>query len=201
MLIRTTGSERAAVPRRLVVGISGASGAPIAIELLQEMKNFPEWETHVVISSAAEYTIKSETDYSLAEVQELATKVYSPQDIGGAIASGTYKTDGMVVVPCSMKTLAAIANGHADNLLARAADVTIKEQRKLVLVTREAPLSPIHLNNMLTLARLGIVILPPVLTFYNQATTVADMVRHIVGKILGNFGLDIAGFKRWGEDQ
>ena len=129
----------------------------------------------------------------------LATRCHPPGDLGALIASGTFKTRGMVVVPASMKTVAGIATGYADNLLLRAADVTLKERRRLVLVPREAPLSSIHLRNLLTLSDLGAVILPPVLTFYNQPASVEDMTRHIVGRILDVFDLELPGFRRWGD--
>lgn len=189
-------------PKRLIVGISGASGAIIGIELLQTMRmQFPEWETHLVISSGARRTIEYETSYSIQEVESLATNCHPLEDVGASIASGTFKTAGMVVVPCSMKTVAGIASGFSTNLLLRAADVIIKERRKLVLVARESPLSAIHLHNMNTVASAGAMILPPVLTFYNHPQTIEDMTRHIVGKILDIFDLEIGGFKRWSPDQ
>jgi 4-hydroxy-3-polyprenylbenzoate decarboxylase len=189
-------------PKRLVIGISGASGAIIGIDLLNTMrKQFPEWETHLVISSGARRTIEHETSYSIQEVESLATKCHPLDDVGASIASGTFKTAGMVVVPCSMKTVAGIASGFSTNLLLRAADVIIKERRKLVLVARESPLSAIHLHNMNTVASAGAIVLPPVLTFYNHPQTIEDMTRHIVGKILDIFDLEIGGFKRWSPDQ
>jgi polyprenyl P-hydroxybenzoate/phenylacrylic acid decarboxylase-like protein len=184
-------------PQRLVIGMSGASGAPLCIELLRAMRAFPEWETHLVISEGAQRTIELETDLSMAEMTALATQCHPLDDVAASISSGTFKTAGMVVVPCSMKTLAGIAHGFSENLLLRAADVVIKERRRLVLVTREVPLSPIHLANMLTLSQLGAVILPPMLSFYNRPQTILDMTHHIVGKILDCFGLDAACFRRW----
>jgi len=185
-------------PKRMVVGISGASGAILGIELLKTMRQqFPSWETHLVISAGARRTIQLETSYSLEEVQSLATKCHPIEDVGASIASGTFKTEGMVVVPCSMKTVAGVAGGFSTNLLLRAADVVIKERRKLVLVTRESPLSSIHLHNMNVVASAGAIVLPPVLTFYNHPETIEDMTRHIVGKILDVFQLEIVGFERW----
>jgi len=185
-------------PKRMVVGISGASGAILGIELLKTMRQqFPSWETHLVISAGARRTIQLETSYSLEEVQSLATKCHPIEDVGASIASGTFKTEGMVVVPCSMKTVAGVASGFSTNLLLRAADVVIKERRKLVLVTRESPLSSIHLHNMNVVASAGAIVLPPVLTFYNHPETIEDMTRHIVGKILDVFQLEIVGFERW----
>ena len=129
----------------------------------------------------------------------LAHKVYDIKDIGASIASGTYKTEGMIVVPCSMKTVSGIACGYSDNLLLRAADVTIKERRNLVVVARECPFSQIHLKNMLYLAELGAIIMPPMVTYYNNPVSFDDMNRHIIGKILDRFGIEISGFNRWGE--
>ncbi len=186
--------------KRLIVGISGASGAEIGIQLLQAMQRQPEWETHLVISSGARRTIRLETAYSVEQVEALATHCHSLGDIGAGIASGTFKTEGMVVVPCSMKTVAGIAHGYAQNLLLRAADVVIKERRKLVLVARESPLSAIHLTNLLILANAGAVILPPVLTYYHHPATIQEMTAHIVGKILDVFGIELAEFKRWAPD-
>ncbi len=183
--------------KRLVVGLSGASGARLGIELLTQMARHPDWETHLVISKGARRTIDLETDYRVTQVEALATKTYLLHDVAASIASGTFKTAGMVVVPCSMKTVAGIAHGFSDNLLLRAADVTVKERRPLVLVTRESPLSPIHLSNMLALAKLGAVILPPVLTMYHHPNSIDDLVTHVVGKILDVFGLDVEGFQRW----
>ncbi len=186
--------------KRLVVGMSGASGAILGIELLKILKENPEWETHLVISRGAEATILQETTYKLEEVGTLADKVYSIKDIGAGIASGTFKTEGMIILPCSMKTLAGIASGYSDNLLLRAADVTIKEKRKLILAVRETPLSTIHLRNMLTLSELGAYIIPPMVTYYNKPESIEDMNHHIVAKILDKFDIEVDGFKRWGEE-
>lgn len=186
--------------KRLVVGMSGASGAILGIELLKILKENPEWETHLVISRGAEATILQETTYKIEEVAALADKVYSIKDIGASIASGTFKTEGMIILPCSMKTLAGIASGYSDNLLLRAADVTIKEKRKLILAVRETPLSTIHLRNMLTLSELGAYIIPPMVTYYNKPESIEDMNHHIVAKILDKFDIEVDGFKRWGEE-
>jgi polyprenyl P-hydroxybenzoate/phenylacrylic acid decarboxylase-like protein len=188
-----------ASPKRLVVGISGASGAEVGVQVLKALRRIPGWETHLVISHDAQHTLSEETPYSLEEVKTLASHCYAPEDVGASIASGTFKTEGMVVAPCSMKTVAGIAHGFSHNLLIRAADVTIKERRKLVLVPRETPLSPVHLGNLLTLANLGVVILPPVLTFYDHPVTIEEMVMQLVGRILDIFGLEVTGFKRWGD--
>ncbi len=183
--------------KRLVVGFSGASGAPLCLNLLRAMGQFPNWETHLVISEGAKRTLELETSSSMEELLGLATRCYELHDVAASIASGTFKTAGMAVIPCSMKTLAGIAHGFSDNLLLRAADVVLKERRKLVLVPRETPLSPIHLGNMLTLANLGAVIMPPMLSYYNRPESVEDMTRHIVGKVLDCFDLDASGFRRW----
>ena len=186
--------------KRLVVGMSGASGAILGIELLKFLKENTEWEAHLVISRGAEETILQETTYKVKELGALADKVYSIKDIGASIASGTFKTEGMIILPCSMKTLAGIASGYSDNLLLRAADVTIKEKRKLILAVRETPLSTIHLRNMLTLSELGAYIIPPMVTYYNKPESIEDMNHHIVAKILDKFGIEVDGFKRWGEE-
>ena len=183
--------------KRLVVGMTGASGVPLAIALLQAVRTFPEWETHAVCSDSFLTTMCAETELEPDSIRTIAHYVYEPRDIAAAISSGTFHTEGMVVVPCSMKTLAGIANGFSDNLILRAADVTIKERRRLVLAARESPLSPIHLRNMLSLAQLGVTILPPVLTYYNRPESIEDMTNHIVGKILAEFGMDLPAFRRW----
>lgn len=185
--------------KRLVLGMSGASGAILGIDILKTLRENPEWETHLVVSHGAELTVAEETEYKIDEVTALADKVYDIKNIGASIASGTFKTEGMVIVPCSMKTVAGIAGGYSDNLLLRAADVTIKEGRRLVVVPRESPLSVIHLRNMLALAQAGAMIIPPMITYYNKPLSLEDMNRHIVGKILDKFGIEAAGFNRWGE--
>jgi polyprenyl P-hydroxybenzoate/phenylacrylic acid decarboxylase-like protein len=181
--------------------MSGASGAILGVELLKALRAFPAWESHLVISGGARRTIEHETGMAVAEVEALATRSYPLEDIGASIASGTFKTQGMVIVPCSMKTLAGVATGYSDNLLLRAADVTLKERRNLVLVARETPLSPLHLRNMQAASDLGAILLPPVLTFYNHPFAIEDMTRHIVGKILDIFGLEMPRFQRWGESE
>ncbi len=184
--------------KRLVIGISGASGASLAIRLLHAMRVHGEdWETHLVCSDAARRTIEHETPHSQEEVQTMADVAHDIGNVGASIASGSFKTEGMVVIPCSMKTLAGIAHGYADNLLIRAADVTLKERRKLLLLTRETPLHMGHLNNMVTAASIGAVIMPPVMTHYIKPETVADLEWHIVGKALNEFGLELPQYKRW----
>jgi 4-hydroxy-3-polyprenylbenzoate decarboxylase len=186
--------------KRLVIGMSGASGAILGIDILKTLQGNPEWETNLVISHGAELTIAEETEYTLAEVIQLADNVYDIKNIGASIASGTFKTEGMIIVPCSMKTAAGVACGYSDNLLLRAADVTIKERRNLVVVPRESPLSTIHLKNLLALAKAGAMIIPPMVTYYNKPLSLEDMNRHIIGKILDKFGIEVAGFTRWGEN-
>lgn len=185
--------------KRLVVGMSGASGAILGITLLEIMQQITDWETHLIISKGAQLTIKDETEYTLDQVKELADYVYDNNNVGDALASGTFRTEGMVIIPCSMKSLAGVANGFSDNLLLRAGDVTLKEGRRLVVVPRESPLSTIHLRNMLALAQTGAMIIPPMVTYYNGPMNIEDMNRHIVGKILDKFNIEVLGFKRWME--
>lgn len=182
--------------KRLVVGISGASGVILGIEVLKALKSNPEWESHLVVSRMAEETILLETGYGMEEVASLADKAYDVCDLSASISSGTFKTEGMAIVPCSMKTVAGIACGYSGNLLLRAADVTIKEGRKLVIAARECPLSAVHLKNLLILSQLGAVIMPPMLTFYNRPQSLSDMTNHITGKILGRFGIE-HDYNRW----
>ncbi|MDD3172482.1 MAG: UbiX family flavin prenyltransferase [Herbinix sp.] len=183
--------------KRLVVGMSGASGVTLAIQLLRIMKECPDWETHLVISKGAQTTIALETDYAMNQVEQLATAVYDIGDHGGNIASGTFHTAGMIIIPCSMKTVAGIACGYSDNLLLRAADVTLKERRTLVLVPRESPLSTIHLRNMLALAEAGAFLMPPVAPYYSGVNSLEEMNLQIIGKVLDKFGIELNGFKRW----
>jgi polyprenyl P-hydroxybenzoate/phenylacrylic acid decarboxylase-like protein len=183
--------------RRLVVGVSGASCANLAVRLLTAMREQPGWETHLVITEGARRTLAHEAGAAPGDLEALATHAHALADIGASIASGTFRTAGMVVVPCSMKTLAGVAHGYSDNLLLRAADVTLKERRKLVLVARETPLGVIHLRNMLDLATQGVVILPPVLTSYHGPASIADMEDHLVGKLMAEFGMEYARFRRW----
>lgn len=182
---------------RLIIGISGASGMPLAIELLKQLKNQENIETHLIYSSAAEITLKEESDVTIEELCSLADIVYDNQNIGAAPASGSFRAKGMIIVPCSMKTVAGIASGYSDSLLLRAADVMIKERRKLVLAVRECPFSPIHLRNMYDLSMMGVVILPMMLSFYNQPKELGDCVTHLAGKILDQFEIEGCNFKRW----
>lgn len=181
---------------RLVVGMTGATGAAIGVRVLAALKELGV-ETHLVISKWARATIHMETPHSVQDVVALASKTYSERDQAAAISSGSFRVDGMIVVPCSMKTLAAIRCGYGEGLIARAADVTLKEQRKLVIVPREAPLNAIHLENMLALTRAGALMLPPMPAFYNKPKTVDDIINHTVSRILDQFGLDNDFTKRW----
>lgn len=183
---------------RLIVAISGASGAVYGIRALQALHGLGV-ETHLVLTNAALETIRLETDYKKAEVLRLATETHRIDDITSKIASGSYRTDGMLVIPCSMKTLAGIAVGYSDNLLLRAADVTIKERRRLVLVVRESPLSLIHLKNMVAVTRAGAVVLPAMPAFYDRPRTVDALIDQVVGKALDLLGVDHQLFRRWGE--
>jgi 4-hydroxy-3-polyprenylbenzoate decarboxylase len=183
--------------RRIVVGMTGATGAVLGVELLRQLQQCPDIEVHLVLSRWARATIHLETESSARDVEELADVVYSWDDQAAAISSGSFRTEGMVIAPCSMKTLAAIRTGYADGLIARAADVTLKEHRRLVLVPRETPLSEIHLDNMLTLARMGARIVPPMPAFYNHPASVGDIVNHVVARILDQFDIESPTAKRW----
>jgi len=185
------------MPRRLVVGICGATGAIYGVRLLEVLRGVAEVETHLVISKAAERTIPWETPYSVEQVAQLATVRYPVGDIGAALSSGSYQTAGMVVAPCSVKTLGAIAHGLGDNLLTRAADVTLKEHRRLALLVRETPLTLAHLRNMAACAEMGVILVPPVPAFYNHPQTIDDIVNHTVGRVLDLFAVDVGVVKRW----
>ena len=181
---------------RIVVAITGASGIIYAINLLEFLKKL-NIETHLVMSKWAIANLHTETTYSLPELESLATYIYDNNNLAASISSGSFKVDGMVVVPCSMKTLAAISHGFSENLIQRAADVSIKESRKLILVPRETPLNPIHLENMLKLSRLGVIIMPPMPGLYNQPKTLDDIINYHAGRILDQFGIEHDFIKRW----
>ena len=184
--------------KRLVVAMTGATGAIYGVRILERLREAGV-ETHLVISRWGARTLLHETAYSRAQVEALAAVAYAPADMGAAISSGSFRTDGMIVAPCSAKTLAAIAHGFGENLVHRAADVILKERRRLVLVVREAPLSDIHLENMLKLSRMGAVVLPPMPAFYNHPRSVSDVVDHTVARVLDQFGLHV-GEQRWTGD-
>lgn len=181
---------------RIVLGISGASGAIYGVRTLQVLHRLGI-ETHLVLSETAGQTIEFETEHKLDEVLNLAHKVYPVQDVAAAISSGSFKTEGMVIAPCSIKTLSGIANSYNDNLLTRAADVTLKERRKLVLVVRETPLHLGHLRLMTAATEMGAVLLPPMPAFYHKPQSIGEIVDQTVGKILDQFGLEASLFKRW----
>jgi len=181
---------------RIVVAITGASGAIYGIRVLELLRELPI-ETHLVVSKWARVTIEQETAYALADVRALADVSYAENDQAAAISSGSFKTRGMVVAPCSTKTLAAIATGFSHNLICRAADVTLKERRPLVVAVREAPLSAIHLRNMLTLAEMGATILPPTPAFYTRPGSIDDIVEYTAVRLLDQLGLDVESASRW----
>ncbi|HEX7551672.1 MAG TPA: UbiX family flavin prenyltransferase [Candidatus Methylomirabilis sp.] len=182
---------------RLVVGISGSTGVVYGIRLLQVLRDFPQAETHLIITTPGKRTILEETDYTLQEVEALATHVYDNQDIGAAVASGSFRTDGMVIVPCSIRTASALAASTGEGLLCRAGDVTLKEGRPLVVAVREAPLHLGHLRQLTALAELGAVIFPPVPAFYHRPQTLDDIVNHTVGRILDRVGVPQTLVQEW----
>ena len=182
---------------RLVVGITGASGVIYGIRLLQALRDMPNLETHLIVSSAAKQTIAAETDWAIKDVEALVHTVHDVRQIGATIASGSFVTRGMVVIPCSIKTLSAISNSYADDLIARAADVTLKEGRPLILVVRETPLHLGHLHLMERAAEIGAVIFPPMPAFYNRPQTLDNMIDDTVGRVLARLGLDNELFTRW----
>ena len=186
------------MPRqRLIIGVSGSSAPQLAWTTLQALHRHRDIETHLVISRGADTTIQLEMERERADFEALADVAYDPDDLGAAISSGSFQTIGMVVVPCSMKTLAAIAAGTSTELLTRAADVCLKERRRLVLVARETPLNLIHIRNMETLTLAGATVLPPVPAFYHRPQTIEDLLAHTSGKILDQFGIAHQLFQRW----
>jgi 4-hydroxy-3-polyprenylbenzoate decarboxylase len=185
-------------PKRLIVGISGASGVILGVRLLEVLRAL-DVETHLVMSKAAEQTLAYETDWKGAAVRKLAHRNYHINDVSAPISSGSFRTLGMIVMPCSVKTMSEIATGVSSNLLTRAADVVLKERRKLVLAVRESPLHAIHLRNMTRLAEMGAIIAPPVPGFYSRPESVADLVDHTVGRTLDLFDLEAGLVKRWRE--
>jgi 4-hydroxy-3-polyprenylbenzoate decarboxylase len=182
---------------QIIVGISGASGAVYAIRFLESLKDL-NIRTHLVVTAAGERTIELETGLTKNELIAMATHHYEVDDLTSAISSGSFPTDGMVVVPCSMKTLAGIASGYSSNLLLRAADVTLKERKPLVLVPRETPMNLVHLENMCRAARAGAIILPAMPGFYHKPKSIDDLVNHLVGKVLDVFHIEHRMYKRWG---
>lgn len=190
---------RSVPPSRLIVAVTGATGAIYGVRLLELLREAAV-ETHLVISPWGRRTLLHETTYTVDQVQRLATVTYAPNDQGAAISSGSFLTMGMAIVPCSMRTLAAVAHGLGDNLIHRAADVVLKERRKLLLAPREAPLSDIHLENMLKLSRMGVVICPPMPGFYQRPESIDEIVTHSVVRMLDQFGVHVEAPGRWGEE-
>jgi 4-hydroxy-3-polyprenylbenzoate decarboxylase len=184
---------------RIIVGITGATGAIYGVRALERLRE-RGIETHLVLSRWGVQTLLHETTYTREQVEALADEAYKPDDLGAAISSGSFETAGMIVAPCSAKSLSAIAHGYGDSLIHRAADVVLKERRKLLLAVRETPLSEIHLDNMLRLARMGVVILPPVPAFYNHPSSIDDIVEHTVDRMLDQFGVAAPGAARWTGD-
>jgi len=185
--------------QRLIVGITGASGVRYGVRMLEILRDLPV-ESHLVLSKAAEMTLAHETDLKPAEVRALADVTYPVSDVGAAIASGSFQTLGMVIAPCSVRSASEIASGVTSNLLTRAADVVLKERRRLVLMLRETPLHSGHLRSMLALSEMGAIIAPPVPAFYARPESIEAMVDHTVGRVLDLFGLDAGTVKRWGEE-
>jgi len=183
---------------KLIIGITGSTGVIYGIRMLEVLKALGV-ETHLIMSEWGQKCIPMETDYTVEDVKSLAVEVSDEKNMAASISSGTHKTNGMIVIPCSMKTLSSIANGYDETLVARAAGVILKESRKLILVTRETPFSAIHLENMLKLARLGVIILPPIPGFYAKPTSIDELINHTVGKCLDQFDIDHNLYQRWGE--
>ena len=182
---------------KLIIGITGASGAIYGIRLLEVLSAANEVETHLIISGVGEEIIRHDTDWKVEKVKALADVYYESGDIGARLASGSFRTDGMVIAPCSMKTLSAIANSYTDNLITRAADAILKERKRLVLLARETPLHLGHLRNMVKVTEMGAVVFPPIPAFYHRPKTIQDLVDHTVGKVLDMFDIKHELFKRW----
>ncbi|MES2898418.1 MAG: UbiX family flavin prenyltransferase [Pseudomonadota bacterium] len=185
-------------PRRLVVAITGATGAVYGVRLLQQLGATPGIETHLIISDAATLTLHQEVGMQRREVEALAHVVHRNRDIGATIASGSFQSDGMIIAPCSMKTLASVAHGLSDNLIARAADVVLKERRRLVMMVRETPFNLAHLRNMTQVTEMGAIVFPPLPSFYNKPASIEEMVDHTVGRVIDLFGVEHALAPRWG---
>lgn len=181
----------------LIIGITGASGVIYGIRLLEVLSSMKESETHLIISEAGEINISYETDWKIEDVKAMASFSYRINDISARIASGSFNTDGMIIAPCTVKTMSALANSYADNLLTRAGDVTLKEGRKLVLLVRETPLHIGHIRSMEKLAEMGAIIMPPVPAFYHRPRTIQDIIDHTIGKALDIFGIEHNLFERW----
>ena len=183
--------------KRLIIGITGATGAIYGVELLKALNALEGWESHLVLSEAGALNLMHELKMRRKDLEKLATAAYNPKDIGAAIASGSFLTEGMVIAPCSMKTLAAVAHAHADDLVSRAADVVLKERRRLVLIPRETPLNLAHLRNMTAVTEMGAIVMPPMPAFYALPRSIEDLVAHTVGRILDLYGVHSARLSRW----
>jgi polyprenyl P-hydroxybenzoate/phenylacrylic acid decarboxylase-like protein len=183
--------------KRLIVGITGATGAVYGVEILKVLKSVSDWESHVILSEAGALNLWHELAMKRKELEKLADFAYHPKDIAASLASGSYLTEGMVIAPCSMKTLAAVAHAHADDLIARAADVVLKERRRLVLVPRETPLNLAHLRNMTAVTEMGGIIFPPVPAFYAKPKSLDELVAHSVARVLDLFGVHSPKLARW----
>jgi len=183
--------------KRIIIGMSGASGLPYGIRLLETLAGLPDIETHLTMTNAARLNIGIETDHSIADVEALADTVHNIKDIGASIASGSFRTDGMIVAPCSMRTLSAITHSYADNLLVRAADVVLKERRRLVIMPRETPLHTGHCKLFYEVSLLGAILAPPIPAFYNRPQTLADIVNASIGRALDLFDIDPGMVQRW----
>lgn len=182
---------------KVIVAITGATGSIFGIRTLEILRNIKEVQTHLILSSWGKKTVESETNYTVEEIERLADFTYETGNLGARISSGSFRVDAMIVAPCSMKTLASIRMGISDNLVSRAADVILKERKKLILLARETPLNTIHLENMLALSRMGVVIFPPMPAFYNNPNNIDDLVNHIVYRTIDQLGIDIPAQKRW----
>ena len=182
---------------KIIVAITGATGSIFGIRILEILKNIKEVETHLILSKWGRKTIESETSHTIEEVELLADYTYDTANLGARISSGSFQVDAMIIAPCSMKTLASIRMGFADNLVSRAADVILKERKKLILLTRETPLNTIHLENMLALSRMGTIMLPPMPAFYNHPKTIDDLVNHIAYRTVDQLGIILPDLKRW----
>ena len=185
------------MPKRLVVGITGATGSLYGISVLRELKKQKGWETHLVLTEAGALNVWHELKMKRKDVEKLADRAYHPKDVGAAIASGSFLTDGMIIAPCTMKTLAAVAHAHADDLVSRAADVTLKERRRLVLLPRETPLNLAHIRNMEAVTEMGAIVFPPLPAFYAKPKSLDEMVAHSVARVLDLFGIHSPKLARW----
>jgi polyprenyl P-hydroxybenzoate/phenylacrylic acid decarboxylase-like protein len=186
------------IKKRLIIAITGATGAVYGVRMLQVLQQQPDWESHLVISKAGLINLRYEMEMNKAELYALAGVTHGIDDIAATIASGGFKTEGMIIAPCSMKTLAAVAHGFGDNLISRAADVVLKERRRLVIMPRETPLNLIHIRNMATVTEMGGIMFPPMPAFYNKSNSIAAMVDEGVGRVLDMFGVDVTGlYKPW----